>query len=63
MMKLGADYNYTEYTDIDLLLSNKILIDKIYLKIKKDRLCEGYSKITNTQKVDIGKRDYLDFSL
>lgn len=55
MMKLGADYNYTEYTNIDLLFINKVIMDKIYLGIKQERLREEYSRNTN-QSVEIGKK-------
>lgn len=43
MIKIGADYNYYENTNIDLLFTNKIIMDSIYLKIKKERLKEEYS--------------------
>lgn len=43
MIKIGADYNYYEYANIDLLLTNKIILDSIYLRVKKERLKEEYS--------------------
>jgi hypothetical protein len=47
-MKFGADFNYTENENIDLLCFNKILMDKIYLGIKQERLCDEYSRSTNS---------------
>ena len=57
MMKFGADYNYTEYENIDLLCYNKLLMDKIYLGIKQERLCEEYSRSINTniQSMELSK--------
>ena len=50
MIKIGADYNYYEILNIDLLCSNKILMDKIYLDIKYTRLKEEYNKISFKKK-------------
>jgi len=52
MIKIGADYNYYENTNIDLLFTNKIILDSIYLKIKKERLREEYSHRLSSYKKD-----------
>ncbi len=52
MIKIGADYNYFENKNIDLLYTNKIIMDSIYLKIKRDRLREEYS-----HKLSVNKKD------
>jgi hypothetical protein len=52
MIKIGADYNYYEKSNIDLLYSNKIIMDSVYLKIKKERLKEEYSNKSSFQIKD-----------
>ena len=59
MIKIGADYNYYENTNIDLLFTNKITMDSIYLKIKKERLREEYSNKLSFYKKD-HKRDSME---
>jgi len=58
MVKVGADYNYYENSNIDLLYSNKIIMDSIYLKVKRQRLKEEYSNKMSISKKNT-KRDSI----
>ena len=57
MIKIVADYNYYENTNIDLLFTNKITMVSIYLK--KKRLREEYPNKLSFYKKD-HKRDSIE---